>query len=219
MSALTALMDFFFWLFNEGTFWVFGIAAAAAAVAVVVSQNVARMAFWLIVSLGSTAGLFFTLNADFVGATQLLVYVGGTLVLLIFGVMLTASGPFLQIKTSPGEGVLAGIVGAMLFMLILRSACAVDWVNVSPRGPKGGVETGYNPPQEGNTTRSLGLSFLGARPDLDLDSQEIRLSPGYLLPFEIVSVHLLVVLIGAAYLARTKRRRPAQPDSSPAATS
>ncbi|MSR58738.1 MAG: NADH-quinone oxidoreductase subunit J [Planctomycetaceae bacterium] len=177
------------------------------------------MAFWLIVSLGSTAGLFFTLDADFVGATQLLVYVGGTLVLLIFGVMLTASGPFLQIKTSPGEGVLAGVVGAMLFMLILRSACAVDWDIVSPRSPKGGVETGYNPPGEGNSTRALGLSFLGARPDKDLGSHDPRLAPGYLLPFEIVSVHLLVVLIGAAYLARTKRRRPGLPESSPTAIS
>lgn len=218
MNPLTALVDFFFWLFHDGTFWVFGIAAVAAAVAVVISQNVARMAFWLIVSLGSTAGLFFTLNADFVGATQLLVYVGGTLVLLIFGVMLTASGPFLQIKSSPGEGVLAGVVGAMLLFLILRSACAVDWAHVSPRGPRPGVEVGYNPPEEGNTTRALGLSFLGARPDRDLGSQGSPLSPGYLLPFEIVSVHLLVVLIGAAYLARSKRRRPSD-DATATATS
>jgi NADH:ubiquinone oxidoreductase subunit 6 (subunit J) len=165
------------------------------------------MAFWLIVSLGSTAGLFFSLNADFVGAAQLLIYVGGTLVLLIFGVMLTASGPFLNIKTSPGEGVLAGVVGALLLSLVIYTAGSVDWFNVSPRAATGGVETGYNPPEEGNTTRPVGLSFLGARPDKDLGSIRGELSSGYLLPFEIVSVHLLVVLVGAAYLARSKRRK------------
>ena len=204
---MTSLIDFFVWLFHDGAVSIFGLATVGAAIAVVVSQNVARMAFWLIISLGSTAGLFFALNADFVGAAQLLVYVGGTLVLLIFGVMLTASGPFLNIKTSPGEGVLAGVVGALLLSLVLYTAGAVDWINVSPRVTAGGIETGFNLPEEGNTTRPLGLSFLGARPDRDLGSKKGQLSAGYLLPFEIVSVHLLVVLVGAAYLARSKRRK------------
>ncbi len=78
----------------EILFLIFAAATCGGALAVVFSQNVARMAFWLIVSLGSTSGLFFLLRADFVGATQLLIYVGGTVVLLIFGVMLTASGPY-----------------------------------------------------------------------------------------------------------------------------
>lgn len=211
---MTAVLDFLFWLFHDGAVSIFGIVTVLAAIAVVVSQNVARMAFWLIVSLGCTAGLFFSLNADFVGAAQLLIYVGGTLVLLIFGVMLTASGPFLSIKTSPGEGVLAGVVGALLLSLILYTAYAVDWVNVSPRPIQGRVEVGFNPPEEGNTTRALGLSFLGARPDKDLGSTQVVLTSGYLLPFEIVSVHLLVVLIGAAYLARTKRRKPGSTEAS-----
>ena len=58
------------------------------------------------------------------------------------------------------------------------------------------------------TATRLGLGLLGARVD-KLDQPETQLTAtmaGYLLPFEIVSVHLLVVLIGAAYLARTKRR-------------
>jgi len=204
---VTAVLDFIFWLFHEGSVSIFGVLAAVSAIAVVVSQNVARMAFWLILSLGSVAGLFFSLNADFVGAAQLLVYVGGTLVLLIFGVMLTASGPFVSIKSSPGEGVLAGIVGAMLLSLILYTTFAVNWADVSPRPVVGHVESGFNPAAEGNTTRPLGLSLLGARPDRDLGTDREALSPGYLLPFEIVSVHLLVVLIGAAYLARAKRRQ------------
>jgi NADH-quinone oxidoreductase subunit J len=203
-----AILDGISWLFGDGVFWVFAAATVFGAIAVVVSQNVARMAFWLIVSLGSTAGLFFALNADFVGATQLLIYVGGTLVLLIFGVMLTASGPFSNIRSNPGEGVMAGIIGVVLLSLILYSAYQVDWENVGGVAHVRGVEQGYNPAEEGNTTRALGLAMLGARPDRDLGATSPdELTSGYLLPFEIVSVHLLVVLVGAAYLARTKRRK------------
>ena len=206
----------FFWLFQDGAFWIFAVTTVVAAVAVVVTQNVVRMAFWLILSLGSTAGLFFSLNADFVGSAQLLIYVGGTLVLLIFGVMLTASGPFVSIKSNPGELVLSGVAGALLLSVILYSACAVDWVNAGHYDPKGVVTKGFNSPAEGNTTRALGLSFLGARPDKDLGAKSTILTTGYLLPFEIVSVHLLVVLVGAAYLARAKRRKgPAAPGVAP----
>lgn len=190
-------------------FWVFAIATAGCAVAVVLAQSVVRMAFWLILSLGSTAGLFFLLNADFIGAAQLLVYVGGTLVLLIFGVMLTASGPFLSMKTSPGEAVLSGFLGFALLALIYTSVCSTDWQNVGPPAPRAGLSEGFNDTGEGNTTRPLGMSLLGLRPDKDLGARNTVLSSGYLLPFEIASVHLLVVLIGAAYLARAKRRKPA----------
>jgi len=193
-------------------FWVFAVATCGAAVAVVIAQNVVRMAFWLIISLGSTAGMFFLLNADFIATAQLLVYVGGTLVLLIFGVMLTASGPFINIRTSPGEGVMAGFIGLALLGVILYSACAVQWDTVSPPGAVVG-EHGYNPAQDGNTTRALGFSFLGLRPDTDLKAGATTPGVGYLLPFEIISVHLLVVLVGAAYLARAKRRK--EPGSTP----
>ena len=118
----------------EMLFLVFAIATCGGALAVVFSQNVARMAFWLIVSLGSTSGLFFLLRADFVGATQLLIYVGGTVVLLIFGVMLTASGPYLRIRTSLGELVLAGGVGILLFSMIYSTVYLADWSRLI-RGP------------------------------------------------------------------------------------
>ena len=95
----------------EILFFIFALMTCGGAIAVVVSQNVVRMAFWLMISLGSVAGLFFLLRADFVAAAQLMIYVGGTVVLLVFGVMLTASGRFVKIQTSPAEGFLgAGIV-------------------------------------------------------------------------------------------------------------
>src|SRR5712675_2433640 len=102
-------------------FLLFSLAACGFALAVVFTSNIVRMAFYLVLSLGATAGLFFLAGADFVGAMQILIYVGGTLVLLVFGVMLTAQGPFINIKTSPGEGLLAGVVGAFLLSLILSS--------------------------------------------------------------------------------------------------
>lgn len=195
-------------------FWVFALATCGGAIAVVLSQNVVRMAFWLIVSLGASAGLFFLLNADFVGTAQLLVYVGGTLVLLVFGVMLTASGPASQFQTRPGELFLAGIIAFLLLGVLGSSVCSVNWNQVVAATNGGHVLTesqqiggGFNKREEGNTGRPLGMAFLGLRPDRDLGGEKGQLaSTGYLLPFEIASVHLLVVLIGAAYLARAKRR-------------
>lgn len=184
-------------------FTIFALAACLGAVAVVISQSMARMAFWLVVSLGSTAGLFFLADADFVGAAQLLIYVGGTLVLLVFGVMLTASGPYLKIETSPAETVVAGLIGLLFLFMVFSTVSGVDWeANKSQMLAEAGqseVVDGFDDQSEGNTLRPLGLALLGVRPDSPG-------SPGYLLPFEIASVHLLVVLIGAAYLARAKRR-------------
>ena len=194
----------------SGLFTIFALAACLGAIAVVVSQSVVRMAFWLIVSLGSVAGLFFLADADFVGAAQLLIYVGGTLVLLVFGVMLTASGPYLKIETSPAETVVAGMIGLLFLFMVFSTIGGVDWEGSKNRilaatHQEDGV-VGFDDGSEGNTLRPLGFAFLGLRPDMDLASGENN-SPGYLLPFEIASVHLLVVLIGAAYLARAKRRR------------
>lgn len=205
---MSALKDLYAWLLEYGPLAVFAGAAVGGAVAVVVTQNVVRMAFWLIVSLGAMAGLFFSLNADFVGSAQLLIYVGGTLVLLIFGVMLTASGPFLSIKSSSGELVKAGVAGVLLLSVIVYTAGRVHWDEIPSDDPRGAVSLGFNSPADGNTTRPLGHSFLGARPDKDLGkSPTDPLTAGYLLPFEIISVHLLVVLVGAAYLARSKKRK------------
>ena len=192
-------------------FYLFALVTCAGAVAVVVSQNVVRMAFWLIISLGSLSGLFFMAHADFVAGTQLLIYVGGTLVLLVFGVMLTASGAQRQLKMSPADGFLAAGVGLGFLAIIMSTIISVDWNQVSKTlsGEVIAAETpkGYNKAEEGNTIRTLGLGFLGIRADKDLGAKEgTKISAGYLLPFEIVSIHLLVVLIGAAYLARAKRK-------------
>jgi len=155
------------------------------------------MALYLVLSLGATAGLFFLAGAEFVGAMQLMIYVGGTLVLLVFGVMLTAQAPFVSIKTTTGDRVLAGVVGAALLAVLLQSAFSVPaW-----RQPAAGVVAAP-------AATPVGMALLGVRVDEPAaGSPQAAVRSGYLLPFEIVSVHLLVVLVGAAYLARAKKRK------------
>jgi NADH:ubiquinone oxidoreductase subunit 6 (subunit J) len=186
-------------------FWAMGGATVVCSIGVVVTQNVVRSAVWLLFALVGTAGLFFLLGADFVGATQLLIYAGGTLILVIFGVMLTAQGPFVRMKTSSAEWTIAAVVGTVLLTVLAGATLSTGW----PKSSRGGTVglTAANAP----STSQLGLEFLGIPPQGPAASAgKIGRDPaniGYLLPFEIVSVHLLVVLIGAAYLARAKRRK------------
>lgn len=201
-------------------FAIFALAACGGALAVVLSQNVVRMAFWLIISLSSVAGLFFLLNADFVGTTQLLIYVGGTVVLLIFGVMLTAQGPYVNLKTNPAEIVLSLAIGGVVFAMLVAAFSGVNWSTNSERlAAEFGTATvqtqGYNQQGEGSTVRRIGGALTGLRTESLRDGRPVE-RPGYLLPFEIVSVHLLVVLVGASYLARAKRRTGAsEPGAGP----
>ncbi|MBI1345008.1 hypothetical protein GC163_01825 [bacterium] len=190
-------------------FYLFAAIACGSALAVVLTDNVVRMAFWLVMSLGAVASLFFLLEADFLGATQLLIYVGGTVVLLVFGVMLTATGPYVQIKTTPAEMFLGAGVGGLLLLVLASTVMGINWENDVAHAlgaeSEAALAADTTVDQSGTTGRPLGLAFVGVRPDaVGPDGAATR--PGYLLPFEIVSVHLLVVLIGAAYLARAKRR-------------
>ncbi len=183
-------------------FMFFATFACAFALGVLFAQNVVRMAFYLIISLASTAALFMLAGAEFVGAMQIMIYVGGTLVLLIFGVMLTAKANFVSLKTPAGEWILAAIFGGSLFVLLLQAAFSV------PEWRTARADQTQIPVAETKAATPIGLGLLGVRVDKLAESDATRSAgmSGYLLPFELVSVHLLVVLVGAAYLARTKRR-------------
>jgi NADH-quinone oxidoreductase subunit J len=153
-------------------------ATGLAALCVVFSRNIVRSAVWLLFTLIGVSLLYFLLGAEFVGATQLIVYVGGTMVLVVFGVMLTAQQQFLKIRTKPQEWVVAGLLAAALFGLLITTSLRLGENHpTAPQEPMPGAG-------------QLGVGFMTK----------------YLLPFEILSVHLLVVLIGASYLARAKRR-------------
>lgn len=181
--------------------WVlFAIVAAAvvaSALGVVLSQGIIRSAVWLLFTLVGVSLLYFLLGAAFLGATQLIVYVGGTLVLVVFGAMLTGGGPFNSLRSRPAEWVAGGLVATTLFAVL--AAASLKLATPTPPGVSG----------EGVTTGQLGLAFLG------VSDRESAGGVAYLLPFEIVSVHLLVVLVGAAYLARAKKRLGPQEGPTP----
>jgi NADH-quinone oxidoreductase subunit J len=203
---------------------VFGLMAGftgLCALATVITQNIVRSATWLLFTLAGTSGIFFLLGADIVAAIQLLVYVGGTLVLVIFGVMLTAQGPFINMKTSGAEWAISIVAGILLFSLL----CFGTYNAFNGKGaypPTDSIVGRYAPsnadpkktqedPKNSHHSATIGQALLGA-PYGPVYAEEYGKQPlgtHYLLPFEIVSVHLLVVLIGAAYLARAKRRKGA----------
>src|SRR6266581_1733899 len=99
---------------NAVLFWVFAAMAGASALGVVVSKNIVRMAVFLLFTLAGVAGLYFLLSAEFLAAVQLVVYAGGTLILIIFGVMLTSKSPFSRFAPKPGEIVISISIAVIL---------------------------------------------------------------------------------------------------------
>ena len=225
-------------------FWIIAAVVGGSALMVVVTQNIVRCAAWLLFTLAGVSILYFQLGSEFVGATQLIVYVGGTLVLVVFGVMLTAQGPFISMRTSSAEWAISAATGigllALLFFAIMANK-ATDHglpesepvVLFAPKSPLSDPSESDNA-KKSNYTMVIGQGFAGvgvgpahkdpmnrmlprqdnpANPISEEDAKKRLAKPketgvirmNYLLPFEIVSVHLLVVLIAAAYLARSKR--------------
>ena len=113
------------------------------------------------------------LNADFIAITQLLIYVGGILVLLLFGVMLTTNATNVDLNTQTLKAIPATVIAAIVAALLVSTVISTKW------------KVSDSPPLN-NTVKGLG---------------ELLLTK-YLLPFEIASIVLLVAIIGAAFLAR-----------------
>src|SRR5262245_45956863 len=164
-------------MIESGLFYIFALMSVLSAIAVVMSRNIVRTAVALLFTLVGVAGLYFLLHAEFLAAVQLVVYAGGTLILIIFGVMLTSKSPF-----SRFEPKLVEVTVAMSINLVLLIALVMAIVNAkfSRQEFQGG-----NYPVD-----KLGQALLG----------------DFLVPFELASVLLLAVMIGAAYLAKGRRR-------------
>lgn len=163
-------------------FWAFALMSAASAIGVVISRNIVRTAVCLLFTLLGVGGLYFLLNAEFLAAVQLVVYAGGTLILIVFGVMLTSKSPFSRFEPKLAEVVIALSINlVLLFALVLGINRTV--FKIQPN------EGGYYPIEK------LGQALLG----------------DYLVPFELSSVLLLAVMIGAAYLAKGRRRDSSDP--------
>src|SRR6476660_9689722 len=104
---------------SAALFYLFAAMSGASAIGVAISRNIVRTAVCLLFTLVGVAGLYFLLHAEFLAAVQLVVYAGGTLILIIFGVMLTSKSPFSRFDPKAGEVVVAIVVGAVLFTALI----------------------------------------------------------------------------------------------------
>ena len=102
-------------------FFLFASVAVIAGLAILLSTNIVRMAYWLIAMLISVAGLYFLMGAYFLGVIQILVYVGGVAVLLVFGVMLTSRQLAPKLRPGPVEALWLFVVAAVLLAGLILS--------------------------------------------------------------------------------------------------
>jgi NADH:ubiquinone oxidoreductase subunit 6 (subunit J) len=108
-------------------FFLFAALSVAAGVAILLSTNIVRMAYWLITMLVAVAGLYFLMGAYFIGVIQILVYVGGVAVLLVFGVMLTSRRLAPTLRPGRGEAAWLMLVGVVLLGGLVLSIAHVHW--------------------------------------------------------------------------------------------
>lgn len=161
-------------------FYLFAAITIASAAVVALGRNILHSVFFLLVAFTGVAGLFVLLHADFLAAVQVIVYVGGILVLILFAVMMTRKVRTPEVSNE-AVGLWRGLLlGATALALLLRLVLTSSWSG----GPAAVA------PVEINTVDSIGQSLLGA----------------YLFPFEVASVVLLAALVAAAILVRKEVR-------------
>ncbi len=159
-------------------FYIFAAIVIGSASVVVLSKNIMYSAFSLLFTFFGIAGLYVLLFADFVALTQIMVYIGGILVLIIFGVMLTTKITGVDIKTGTTgkvQLITSFVVVAIIAVTLIMLFTNVEWVSQEFTQPNTTIE---------------GLGY--------------ALMTEYLLPFEVASVLLLIALVGAALIARRK---------------
>ncbi|HEX9794288.1 MAG TPA: NADH-quinone oxidoreductase subunit J [Planctomycetota bacterium] len=165
-----------------GTVLAFALFAGLAVVSALVAlfhRSVIHSAFALLGTLLGVAGLYVMLGADFLAMTQVLIYAGGILVLILFGLMLTPGDPGERRLSRIFGGV--AIVGGFAALFALKLAGVAKWAGF-------GTAAELEPPVD--TAREIGLEFL--RRD------------SWLLPFELASIVLLAALVGAVFIARRR---------------
>ena len=156
-------------------FYVTAAFVITSAMLVVNGKNLVHSAFALLATFFGVAVFYLMLGADFLAGAQVLIYVGGILVLLLFGVMLTHRIYDMNLKTETFQVVPGAIVAALVFVSLVALIYRTPWRKM-------------NMVMEGPTSEHIGRLFL----------------TDYILPFEAASVLLLVALIGAAMIVRRR---------------
>ncbi len=163
---------------RSGIFLAFALLTIASAAVVAFAKQIVHSVFALLFTFFGVAGLYVLLHADFLAATQVMIYVGGILVLLLFGVMLTHRIASVDLKSVSFQRLPAGAICIGLLALLLVVVYRTPWPvkALAPFAP---------------TAKPIGR----------------HLMTDFLLPFEVISVLLFAVLIGAAMIARSEARR------------
>ena len=166
-------------------FYAIAAFTVLAALGAALWRHILYAALSLMAALGGVAALFVLLGADFLGGVQLLVYVGGVLVLTLFAVMLTQGIADVEVSNrSVGRAPAALFVGAF-FALVARAILIARWPSCSTDGVLPSCSTA-DIQGRASSTAAVGEALLG----------------DYVLPFELASVVLLAVLVGAVVLSR-----------------
>jgi NADH-quinone oxidoreductase subunit J len=138
------------------------------------SSDIVHAAFSLLFTFFGVAGLYLLLGADFIGVVQVIIYIGGILVLIIFGVMMTERGKMLRLTVQLPGRIFAAILSLIILVGLVLAIIRTPWPIVpSPAAP-------------GPTSAAMG---------------ELILSK-YLIPFEVVALLLLASLVGAVLIVR-----------------
>ncbi|MEX0648987.1 MAG: NADH-quinone oxidoreductase subunit J [Balneolaceae bacterium] len=153
-------------------FYLFALVTVSAATKMVLSKNIVHSAFALMFTLIGIAALYVLLYADFLAATQLLVYVGGILILILFGVMLTSQGHSFSSTTVTVNFVPAMVLSVTVAAILIYAFAATEW-------------TLTEPVERTDTVYDLGMLLMG----------------NYILPFIVVGILLLVAIIGAILMS------------------
>jgi len=140
-------------------------------------RSVVRSAFALLATFSGTAGLFLLLGSDFLAMAQILIYVGGILALILFGVMLT--------PPDLGERKLVRVISGLALV-----GAAVAWLGLRVRSNVVWATAKELPPMKTNA-REIGVGFLAPQQ--------------YMIAFELAAVVLTVALVAAVYIARRKK--------------
>lgn len=167
-------------------FYILAAICMISGAVVVFTRNIAYAAFALLFTFFGVAGIYVMLGADFVGVAQLLIYVGGILVLFLFGMMLTSNIDQLNEERAPMGKMLPGVVVASAIVAMLATIAWTNpvWKAAKPR----------DIPEGANTTSLIGQLFMG----------------DFALLFIASSVAILVALVGAAMIARSDRLSPGE---------
>ena len=198
-------------------FWIFSIAAILAGLLTVMARNAVHCALFLISSLVSVAALFILLGAEFIAGVQILVYVGGVMVLFLFVIMLVNVGAEEEGR-APIFNRPAQVTAALVFLALLAGALVIYAI---PRGYQAMQKRDEAAIKQANAKRAAAESNLAtaatgvSRLTRETERVGTSLYTYASLPFEIASLLLLVAIIGSVMLARTLKQEIAADDVDP----